>query len=1203
MDLREILNRRKADEKDKDKGATKEKGSEKFQDRDLRKHKGDQKKRSSPQRKDRSRSRSRSRQRRRRRRRRRETESNVSEGQSRSHKRQRRRSRSKSSSPKDKKRKKKNKKEKKKKEKSAENDRNHSKEEVKREPSPIQQKEETSLLAEEVGSPHSSSSLSLSSLSPSPEPSPSRRGLHHSPEKSLSPPPRRGSPRRHPSPRRYSVHSRSSRSPRRDRDLNPPPRRGSNPLPPVTDGCPPHSRSNSPFRSRHVSRGSVSSDSYPPTHLSDLRRSSFNPNRDRLSAEERHYPPRRRSPSPPPRRFSDDRRSPYPRNAYGRRDFPSSLTDDHSSSWDSKVNAFMDKIASSHRSSRSPPSRSPFVHLMEKPPSPSIASSKTLAPEVLTETKKNLPANDLNLSPSGPKECPDAVSPSPGSSTKSTKSKTPPPGVELTEEEENAEELKATPLVRYVGKRLNHKTKKNKNKTIIRLEGVFRYNLLSLLTRTEWVAAKSIQLLENAGYDEEKLYTLATTGGDEELERELKSAVFTGKVDLGNKPELVAQVLRVIEYIVKYFTSAESDNSTEGESDEERAREEEQEKVAEKAVKSGVSQTLKLLAEEADLKKKEEERKKKEEEEAAKVEVPAQPPSNPWSYVWDRHQAENFKSLADMKNFIAKDLLRTGDDKLARKTTVFETAQEMMACLVIAGYSRNSLTHQVMQTDSGDILPPKELFGVDKNDRASKKYLFDIILDRLNRMRKSMPVLSDFQLEYCVRKCLVYLMRGCDKMPQPPQNPPGCNVVYNYLPPGLREIENGLKKEGDGGTNGKASDGDGSGSYVEEGLTPKVNGELAPEEKESTDPLNSILRPGPSSSTAGATKPDEMPSRKYLVGCFHTEWVVIKGKAQVYEISVFMSDMSSITVYTLTEDLKKRTDILENLGFVANPDRNEFYYVQVGVGCFKAVNSNKAVEQLAEFLDKKRNYSTSENKNNGLVLVCYNEEELSVIVKLIEQFGHKNILLESVKGFGCLENYFNRNKSKRLSYSGPKLNMNDDGHFYHSEVQKNLKISHLVSKSKAEGLYNALELFLDGSVTFKNFIHPYCYPSFSPKMEKVKKLLRQTEEMFPLEVFMASELRAQRTNLVLEGVFQPLLGRDLRDKCTVVSSRVCRVLVEAGFDKSTLAKCCKKDPEFTINSSVILDQMSMTQRLNVMDQTMRCIRIIMNYFRCTGDNK
>ena len=792
-----------------------------------------------------------------------------------------------------------------------------------------------------------------------------------------------------------------------------------------------------------------------------------------------------------------------------------------------------------------------------------------------------------------------------------------PPGVE-EEEDEDAhgpeEEIKVTPLVRFVGKKLSDaadggkKRRKKKGAITLRLEGVFQYSLVSLLSRAEWVAAKSIKLLEEAGYPESKMSFMATMRGGLALETDLKSAVFMGKVKLGNKPELVHQVLKVVEYVVKYFTAKDGDADS---SDDGEDSDEEEEQCGEKgqsgsgsgnAVRRGMGELLKQLAVEEDVKVSRQ-RRAAEEAEAA---LPKQPPINPWRLMEDAIQSEALRSLEGIKTHVAKNMLRLGDEKLCEAGRAFDVAQGMVSCLVVAGYSHALLVQRVMKTPADDILPPKDEGESAAPDR--KPVLYDEILQKLHQARSQLPPdISDHQLQFIVRKSLVYVMRGCEKVqsssgaggggPGQQQLPPhraadGSNIVFNYLPPGLREME---ARKGGKGRNGQPEAYGPMDDSEKFGDAPAVpTEELDPEVRASTDPLNAILNPEMHEKDRNL-----LPARKkYMFGTFHAEWVVMQGKPQVYSVSLHMSDLTSLDVYFVPEALKRNSELFSSLGFVANPDRNEYYFVQVGLGVIKALSPERGVDKLAHFLEEKReSSSSSENRNNGLVLACYAEEEMAIVARMLEEGGHKNVLLDSVKGLACLEHYFDRNRSKKFSYSGPKLNVGSDEAFYETEVRKGIKTSSLVSKNKAEALFLATELVLESPATYRNFIGPYAFRALgSPKAELAKKRLRQAEEMYPLEVFMAAQLKQQKVPLFAEGVFAPQLGKDVRDKCTVVASRMCRLLIEAGFDKAALAKCFENSREFTINSSVILDKMAMAQRLKVMDQTMRCIAILRAYF-------
>jgi len=740
----------------------------------------------------------------------------------------------------------------------------------------------------------------------------------------------------------------------------------------------------------------------------------------------------------------------------------------------------------------------------------------------------------------------------------------PPPGESTDDGQNELEHTKMTPLARYVAKKLSAK------KTKLRLEGVFQHSILCMQSRSEWVAAKSIDLLAEAGYKESDLPFMASMKGKPALETELKSAVFTGKVPLGSKPELVAQVLRVIEFVIKYFTK-------QGDEDSDSEEEEAATLTTASGKRSGVGDLLKKLNGEEKAKERE-----------VKESVPEQPPWNPWSNMWDHLQVEAFKTLTDLKTFLGKCLLRQADDKLAEKKKEFDVAQDMVSCLVLAGYSHGSLVQMVMQAPANeDILPPTS----SQKDSSKKTYVYDVILERLKRMRLQLPPLSDLQLDYLVRKSLTYVARGCGRTLTPTRAPRGGpNIVFNYLPPGLREMENSVIKPE------SAKDG----MKVVELEREEEKEEETTEGSSQHDPLNSILKP--------RTAADELPRRKYLTGCVHAAWLSLNGRAHIYELNVFMSDHTSLTVYSVPAAVQKRPELMEALGFVANPDREEFYFVQVGVGVVKAVTATKAISKLVHFLEEKRN-AGSENRNNGVVLSFFNDEDMAVVTQAVEDAGHKSLFLETVKGLGTLSAFMEANRGKKLVFNGPDLNIGDTESYFRAEVRRSLQSAELIAKSMAESIHQALEYFVGEQVDFDNYVHSYCNPSLGARASECKRRLKSYFQLYPLEVFVASRLTAQRgAELRLEGAFAPPApsGRkELADRASVVAARFCRLLVEAGHDMRSLRTAHDADVNFALSSSVILDRGpgGAGKRLQVMDQTMRCITHVREYFNRPGEDE
>ena len=123
----------------------------------------------------------------------------------------------------------------------------------------------------------------------------------------------------------------------------------------------------------------------------------------------------------------------------------------------------------------------------------------------------------------------------------------------------------------------------------------------------------------------------------------------------------------------------------------------------------------------------------------------------------------------------------------------------MVMCWVNAGYSYDQLYNVVRVAE--EILPPRDpnetsrfFIGPKKpKDKDPKKpkdkdFLAHKFINQFKTMNKSM---NSRQIDYVVWKSLLYVMRGCDKIIN--TNSAGYKVSYNYLPPGLREMEAATK--------------------------------------------------------------------------------------------------------------------------------------------------------------------------------------------------------------------------------------------------------------------------------------------------------------------------------------------------------------------------------------------------------------------------
>ena len=160
---------------------------------------------------------------------------------------------------------------------------------------------------------------------------------------------------------------------------------------------------------------------------------------------------------------------------------------------------------------------------------------------------------------------------------------------------------------------------------------------------------------------------------------------------------------------------------------------------------------------------------------------------------------------------------------------------------------------------------------------------------------------------------LISNFRGCGKtLTAPTGNGSHYHVSYNYLPPGLREME--AKKYVSNSSLESAGD-----AYVSSTSELEL----------SADPMNSIL--DPNAVIIKQSKKEVLPKKKYFTVALHLEWIMYRGKAQVYEICIQGQDMTNLELFVVPYDLKKETELMERLGFTFNKNLDKYYFVQPGV--------------------------------------------------------------------------------------------------------------------------------------------------------------------------------------------------------------------------------------------------------------------------------
>ena len=184
--------------------------------------------------------------------------------------------------------------------------------------------------------------------------------------------------------------------------------------------------------------------------------------------------------------------------------------------------------------------------------------------------------------------------------------------------------------------------------------------------------------------------------------------------------------------------------------------------------------------------------------------------NNPWAQMAKSIQSEDLKSFQQVKRSLAKSLMASGNKN------GFDVAYEMIECWCNADYNLPRLKIIVSKTKNENLFPPKDPLESDskrgeKNVKRSHKkrpYLFEMLVEKLQKFKGN---LNKDQIEFCVRKTVMYILVGTEgsikgqsrfdewkasceptkrsKKNQSTPNVPASEIVYNYLPPGLREEE------------------------------------------------------------------------------------------------------------------------------------------------------------------------------------------------------------------------------------------------------------------------------------------------------------------------------------------------------------------------------------------------------------------------------
>jgi len=331
----------------------------------------------------------------------------------------------------------------------------------------------------------------------------------------------------------------------------------------------------------------------------------------------------------------------------------------------------------------------------------------------------------------------------------------------------------------------------------------------------------------------------------------------------------------------------------------------------------------------------------------------------------------------------------------------------------------------------------------------------------------------------------------------------------------------------------------------------------------------------------------------------------VEGRLVVWQVAVHVPGLPEeedpeYEALMVPDAITDREDLLEEVGFTYNSEREEFYHQAPESGCRKAEPEEKCIEEFVRHLDELRNSPHPSGRgNNGLVLVFETSEDLGMVQQLLERHRN-NIFLDTVKGVGCVDQYLEAStKGRKVSYSPPsyQFQVGKGGVFTSSVSMASDKVV-VEGESRAECLHKVLQALLEGQTPeYSNFIRWWCYPSFSSEVTTMAAAaIEHMMEILPLQHHLLRSLKTNRVPLVMEGVYMARNEVCGHRPYVVVAIRVVRILVAAGFTMPVMRAKFKQDPMYEIPTNVFLDNMEEVQMLRVLQQTDWVRKFIKQYF-------
>lgn len=782
-----------------------------------------------------------------------------------------------------------------------------------------------------------------------------------------------------------------------------------------------------------------------------------------------------------------------------------------------------------------------------------------------------------------------------------------------------------SPIMKFVAKKLEERGAR------LELSGpfIFRDDTPGV-SRFLFVAYKMVQLLEKAGYDSSKMYMAAMfPAGIKDLKSDLKTLVFTGKLDSGIKGQrLVKTAVRCIKCFVSYYTGTKADaDSSDGEDSTEEGQD----------LSLAKSSLVDVLGRIKDSKRDEETRYMGQPvtDPLSRVLDSPSPPAPPPVEIKEEHpwptnagmdaklKSENCKTFTALQNYIYKHFVGKQEQRSA-----WNMAQDYVMCLVVAGYNDSNMRETVGRY-VGTVLP--ERHSRDLVRIGSEMTLFDLVVAKLLRHQVEFPLSmiqeaqtsDDWQetLSAKVRdiaaRVLKFYLKGCGKLMENEHRKSAPQYEHRHPPRGGgHPLRGGGHHPRDGGHQSREGGHPprGGGLHSREGgLHPREGGQpprggLHPREEgpppRGGPPSNFYSMEAAAELNRSLTRDAEpgLPPARYMFGTLYINTVIHQGASYVYEMGIHFADGASLEVYIIPNRLYRNKSILEMIGFSFIQDEDKYVYIKQGGGFAPSFDEERGLGRLINFLEERRNETRGDSKNSGLVLATQTMEDLATWIRFTKHHKREGDLEMLVGGYGCIDMLVEEMEGKS-SYVGPRLHKEPARTFYTWEFMHRGRYGESMAVSKGAALFDIVENILGGSPSFNNLYGVHCFPVKSSKIKQVERRTDIIKELYNLEIYLANNLnnRGERRRLCAEGVFSPRSEAEMIDKPGLVALRLVRLLAELGLSKPVLKDqvmdARERGVEFHIPVQPIVGRMGDEgERARCVDQIRRASKYVEDYF-------